>query len=105
MNEIDADGLCLLKKILADEESDAFLFEYLVVPLRLIQSHSQGGTRSAAFVQEDPYRLRSFPSLEELIKHLLCQIRYFNHNHPFRQNSGSVSGRPGPDEPVVEMQS
>jgi len=84
MNKVDADGLGLLKKFLADQESDPFFLEYLVFSLRLIQSHSQRGTRSAALVQEDPDRFRSLSSLEEFIEHLFCKIRNFDHNRPFQ---------------------
>jgi len=84
MNKVDADGLGLLKKFLADQKSDAFFLEYLVFSLRLIQSHSQRGTRSAALVQEDPDRFRSLSSLEEFIEHLFCKIRNFDHNRPFQ---------------------
>jgi len=41
MDKVDADGLGLLKKFLADQKRDAFFLEYLVFSLRLIQSHSQ----------------------------------------------------------------
>ncbi|MDX9820843.1 MAG: hypothetical protein RBT20_02825 [Syntrophales bacterium] len=84
MDKVDADGLGLLKKFLADQKSDAFFLEYLVFSLRLIQSHSQRGTRSATLVQEDPYRFRSLSSLEEFIEHLFCKIRNFDHNRPFQ---------------------
>ena len=84
MNKVDADGLGLLKKFLADQKRDAFFLEYLVFSLRLIQSHSQRGTRSATLVQEDPDRFRSLSSLEEFIEHLFCKIRNFDHNRPFQ---------------------
>ena len=60
MNKVDADGLGLLKKFLADQKSDAFFLEYLVFSLRLIQSHSQRGTRSAHGYGDADGRIRIF---------------------------------------------
>jgi hypothetical protein len=76
--KIDFDGLGLFQEIGVDDKLISVHVEGFVGIGRLIQSHGQAGTASAAFVEENPDRLDLFPF--EIFGDLLdCRLRDFKH--------------------------
>ena len=69
LHEIDLDGFHLLQELLVHDVGNSALVENLVVFFRLIQSHAQGGPRSAALGENDPDGRDLLPVCEMLLDH------------------------------------
>jgi len=82
LDEVHGDGLNLVIQGLIDHKLETVVLERLVVLFRLIQSHAQGGPRSASLENHHPDRLVRIPVLHEILDHLICFFRYREHVSP-----------------------